>query len=348
MAKKNNKAKQPRFKLDWNLSGLLIAAVPAIGYVLAYIYERAFCDFYQIPTGLIQLDWNTIITAIAGVLGGLLIVIWGFTVLFFTKNGKPGPYKRRLILIGVLFGTILILSIYCNLTVTEFLIGIGSIAWLAILLFVFPLFRKTPKAYRDKLIADDKTALTNVLKSSQIAKYGFLAVLVLLLFGGITYLSGRSVATGKTQFYIPSSYPNAVVLRIYGQNCICAPVVTKYKIVEKSYFVLNANTPGLTLKLMDMGHLSPVRPNNSVVTGEVVSISSISSNLREVVLKVQESKDVPQYENFIRQLVGQQISVRTVESTSKLQIGQSITTNIKLEIEDGKEIFYASDIRQTQ
>ena len=339
MAKKNNETKQPRFKLDWNLSGLVIPAVPAIGYVLAYIYERAFCSFYQIPTGLIQLDWNLIITAIAGVLGGLLIVIWGVAVLFFAKNEKPGRLKWWFILTGVLFFAILFLSIYYNLTVMQFLISIGFIAWLVILLFVFPLLRRKPKA---------KPTPTNIFMSSQIAKYGFLTLVVLLLFGCSAYLSGRSEATRQTQFYVPSSYPNAVVLRIYGQNCICAPVITEDKIIEKSYFVLNVNTPGLTLKLMDIGPLGPIRPNNSIVTGEVVSISSISSNLRKVILKVQESKDVPQYENFTRQLVGQQMSVQTIESTSKLQIGQSITTHIKLEIEDGKEIFYASDIGQTQ
>ena len=65
----------------------------------------------------------------------------------------------------------------------------------------------------------------------------------MLLVGAytFTYLEGRAQAINQEEFYVPSPYPNTVVLRIYGGNIICAPVNQARREIEKTYFILKIN-----------------------------------------------------------------------------------------------------------
>ena len=63
--------------------GFMLAALSILGYTLAFIYEYNYCNYFGIPTWLIQVDFSNIIFAI-GSLISLGAFVW-FTVLFL-KN----------------------------------------------------------------------------------------------------------------------------------------------------------------------------------------------------------------------------------------------------------------------
>jgi len=79
---------------------------------------------------------------------------------------------------------------------------------------------------------------------------------VVLFLSFMFYSAGRAHALKQTEYLFPSTYEQSVVLRIYGDNMICAPVDRDKKEVQRSFFVLNVSgaTPP-TLKLEKIGPL---------------------------------------------------------------------------------------------
>ncbi len=57
---------------------LLMGGASGLGYAVAYVHERGYCDFYHIPSDFIRLDLTTILLAVAASLAGLAMVAWFF------------------------------------------------------------------------------------------------------------------------------------------------------------------------------------------------------------------------------------------------------------------------------
>lgn len=49
---------------------------------------------------------------------------------------------------------------------------------------------------------------------------------------------GRRNAMTQTVFLIPSTYPQSVVLRVYGDTLVCAPFDQQNRTVESSFFFI--------------------------------------------------------------------------------------------------------------
>jgi hypothetical protein len=137
---------------------------------------------------------------------------------------------------------------------SEVVIPLIYLSVIALYLFIFPFIDPDARkvtGYRKKLAAyDEKSAIT----SKSIFRWLDLRIVLVaaMLIGAYlgTYLSARSQAFTKTEYLIPSGYPNAIVIRIYGDKVVCAYYNPQTKIVETQYFVLNLtdlSKPGLTL-----------------------------------------------------------------------------------------------------
>lgn len=199
---------------------LLIVIATALGYGLAYVHELGYCEVYHIPVDLIRLDLTTILVAITASLGGLAILVWlvfqTMTIPLYISAIRKKIYLALscFILLG-LFG-------FFYLTVEEFK-QLG-IMFLFFLLFVFVapwLIRKIPTKRKRLDIPIDRWM------NNKYFQYGFIVVFVIAFIFVSGYLAGRSDAWKKEIFLVPSSNPELVVLKVYGDNVVCGKLVQK-------------------------------------------------------------------------------------------------------------------------
>ena len=71
------------------------------------------------------------------------------------------------------------------------------------------------------------------------------------------FFGGKGDARSQTEFLVPSKYPDVVVLRIYGDNLVCAKFDKETKEVTSRVFILRADVdPEIILVLSDIGPLN--------------------------------------------------------------------------------------------
>jgi hypothetical protein len=197
---------------------LLIAVAPALGYGLAYIHERGYCALYHIPADLIHLDLTTVLVAVAASVGGVTLLLWvGFLILTIPRD--VSATKRNIYLSSILFLFLFFFGIF-YLTVEEFKQLSIAFAFFLFFIFVIPwLIRKfPPKGQRRETLMDRWI-------NNKYLQYGWVSILVIAFIFLSGYLAGRADAWNKEIFLVPSSNPELVVLKIYGDNIVCGKLV---------------------------------------------------------------------------------------------------------------------------
>ncbi len=230
----------------WNWFRIVLIIAPALGYTLAYTYEIGYCNVFKIPKEFIFLDLTTVIIGITAAFGGSLLIIWFVIMLLIPKQAiKPmGPIRRRLYFL-LLICMLSFFIAYKYLLVWELIYIIAYLVAMAVILLLFPLLDRNTrkiKGYRNKLIANDEQ--TKKSTDPLLKRIGSRGIIVFMLLVGaytFTYLEGRAQAINQEEFYVPSTYPSSVVLRIYGDNIVCAPVNQARKEIERTYFILKTN-----------------------------------------------------------------------------------------------------------
>ena len=225
---------------------LLIAVATALGYGLAYVHERGYCEVYHIPFDLIHLDLTTVLVAIAASLGGIALVIWVtfmvMTIPLYISATKKNIYYSLICLFFIFVFGLLYLS------VEEFKQLLIAFSLFLFFIFAFPrilpwLIRKSPRRRQRRDIP--------ILRwlNNKYLRYGYIVILVIIFIFVCTNLAGRSEAWKKEIFLVPSSHPELVVLKIYGDNVVCG------KLVQESDEIGLGPTIDL-LRLDDISHLT--------------------------------------------------------------------------------------------
>ncbi|MCK4472257.1 MAG: hypothetical protein KAW49_10775 [Anaerolineae bacterium] len=134
--------------------------------------------------------------------------------------------------------------------------------------FVAPIFTQRGKGtYLEKLEAEDRDA-REIAKTAKwvvpdwlaqaldrIGIIGLVFLTTILLARGV----GGTLASSQQEFLVTSTSPEMVVLRIYGDNLVCAPFNRSTGEVEQRFVVLKtAEDPDLMLALEEVGPLSSV------------------------------------------------------------------------------------------
>jgi hypothetical protein len=199
---------------------LLIGGVPALGYAVAYVYELGYCGVYHIPSDLIRLDLTTILLPIAASLIGLALFAW----FFFATLTIPlyiNPTLQKILLSILLFICLFGLSLRYFTTEEAEQTGIAFLVFLVLLFAGPPLLRKL-QTKRGRRRQDIPLAR---LLANRYFQYTLISICVVGLIFASGYLGGRAEAFQKEVFYVPSSNPDLVVLKIYGDNIICGELV---------------------------------------------------------------------------------------------------------------------------
>jgi hypothetical protein len=251
---------------SWQTVAVLFGFIAPIGYGAAYLREWGFCSVFGIPTELIQLNITTVLIAITSGVGALFLLFW-LADIFYTLSQQRklknfGPIKLRLsfdLLSLILFG--------CFVALFPPIIDAWPLLVLFLVILIFTQFvaplitqRQIP-SYKGKLEAQDRVVReTPVLLDYFIKRAGITIVslgILLVLFLGAMFFVGYNMAQRQTDFLVPSTHQDSVVLRIYGDNLICAPFDIKTKEVEKTFFIIKLDDePRPQLCLVRLGPLT--------------------------------------------------------------------------------------------
>ena len=126
----------------------------------------------------------------------------------------------------------------------------------AFLLIIFfgPWFaRKLTSIHLGKRKSESETPIDGrigQIVNSKYFRYTIFGVCLLVIIIYCSALAGRSAAFNKQIFYVPSSNPDSVVLKIYGDNIICGQLIyeqNKSGLGQTIFILPLNNNPNLSL-----------------------------------------------------------------------------------------------------
>jgi hypothetical protein len=250
---------------SWLTEGVILAAAPVFGYLLVFAYEAGFCSIFGIPPEFISLNTVTVIIAALGIAVTFALL---FALSTFETTVLGYFYKR----IPFLFLSAL------RKTVSTLLIG-GMILymikaptkhWLFLFLLVLVNFIvgiavpyitirrqeghcNVSKIYERNIKENAKT-FENYLRQSVVMTIILVLMFIALLF--LSFSTGQIKAKSQDKFLIVHSVPETVVLRIYGDNLICAPFERGRKQVTRSFVIRKmGDNPDIILNVEMVGPL---------------------------------------------------------------------------------------------
>jgi len=245
----------------------IIAITPiavALGYIVAYLYELGYCNVFGIPTEFISPDTTNVLVAVSKVFLSAVSLFW-VAYVFITMTTKPkrrGPIRHRFILLMIIGLIYIAFAIDYPSARREWYFIIPILIIFILLLFIGPaITHRTVKGYRNRLIAQDKiNVATNPINyiERHIGRSTVIILLLLLPWIALPYFNGETDATEQENFLVPSTYQSSVVLRIYGDNLICAELDPQGDKLTGNFFMISMDDePRPYLRLQEIGRLAP-------------------------------------------------------------------------------------------
>lgn len=244
--------------------GLLVATIPIVGYLLVFAYEAGFCGAFHIPLSFIALSPTMVFAVIAGLALSVGPLFAFANLVCMIGLDLRDPIVRSLIRLAIV-AVLFLLPIVVNPKAWRESMGLLLfLALFALLEFGLPLLTQRDKqTYREKLLGQEAietgvSDLFDVLRT----RFGDLPVTVAMVMMLGIYVSnvvGRGHAKGQEEFLVLLSSPEAVVLRVYGDDLVCAQFDRITQEVQPHFFVIKRVTlpsePRIQLNLEKVGPL---------------------------------------------------------------------------------------------
>lgn len=248
--------------------GILVAAVPLFSYVVVFVYQSGYFNYFKIPLQFISFKLNEIFISITSLI--ILIGIWnwieGLSIRILPKNLTPQIAKRIRPFIFLLSLLSLLLLLYPN-NKEYWQYSFLSLVIIALYEFLFPLYKmrkiksnyskKLEKYYseqeRKKEAKTNKTTLDYIFQRMGISlTQGF--IVLLFLFLGIYSLGHLQAVNQKNYYVIDQS--EKVILYVGTDTFIVASFNRTTKVVEKNISIINTNSdPPLYFRSESIGPL---------------------------------------------------------------------------------------------
>lgn len=198
--------------MNWLSEGLVITICVGVAYLLAFAFEGGFVSTWNIPIEYVKINLSTVLVTAAMLL--LVLVPFLFCWTAFVGKYLNQITPRRLLLV------LLALAILCGIIAVISFVQWKEKVWIVVVVVVsvFALVALPRIVEKVRINYTDGKLKTEW----GVKKMILMAFLVLLLAIGTSYLVGRLRASTQRQFLIPGREKDVVVLRIYGDNLICA------------------------------------------------------------------------------------------------------------------------------
>lgn len=226
--------------------GLFIT--PAIAYYLVFTYESAYCRNFGIPPGFIRPDLTTILiytSVVVGVSCSLVMILDSWIELHRASPASPPAQHLFRLYLPFILLLLLLVSTYGSHWRNWF--------WLAIILaigtltdFIKARFGDKKKPYLTRLqgpvaIFNGPGTIWDIARKR--LDLELVIFFIAMFFARLISSSlGEAEALNQHQFLVPSSHPDSVLVRIYGDKMLCAAYDPKTKKLAKQFFILTAGT----------------------------------------------------------------------------------------------------------
>jgi hypothetical protein len=219
----------------------LLAAIPALGYWVAFVHELGYFSYFEIPATFIEVALNSILLNSLSVVSGL----GGFLIITdFLRRAMSGVTEA------------LKFTLYKLLFAYFFVYGFGLVfnrsnkeIQILLLIFALPIICREIlwpmwkyrhlKGLGNKVAAakakdfEFDSALDKV--SQKIGAAPILALVFVYLLSVFSYLAGGYSANKQTSFFISDEKPNYVLIRTYNENWLAVKIDKDNGIVLNTY-----------------------------------------------------------------------------------------------------------------
>lgn len=239
---------------------IFLGFISVYSYLVVFIYESAYNRFFNIPNQFISLNLSSFFIVFSSILFLLVSIFLIANLFVIILPNKLNPI--RYCLIRLFYPFILVISFlkFYGPSVS-FLILFLFFLYLVFEEFILPLFtQRDKKSYTEKLnnqeLLENKIIALPDYFYFYLGKSNYRIVFTMLFFLLLINMAGNSKAMKKENFLTTSTVPELVILRIYGDNLICAEFNKKAKTVKNNFIIksIKANS-NLTLKLEKIGPL---------------------------------------------------------------------------------------------
>lgn len=205
--------------------GIIIAAVPFIGYILGYAYELGFTHYYNLPEYFIKVDLNFVLICVATLLA-IMAVGTRYIVIYIAFYDYIQRSKYKLV-----FDFAIIISGFYLFIKRQELMSIQYILLAFLCLLNFIILPFLWERY------GDKSSKNEPYKQTVLGIIFWISVFLVFIF----YSGGYLNAQKSCYFLITSTEPEMVVIRIYEDDAVCALFDRKTKTIGNQFKVIKIN-----------------------------------------------------------------------------------------------------------
>lgn len=217
--------------------GVQILLLTGVGYLVAFLYEKGYCDHFGIPMTLIVPSTATILVAIVSIalIGIALLPVFNIALavargLRSSEAIKPYfslVFGNFIILMALLIGWMLFGLSKMVIAVTVGLMLIINVSSLAPVLLMYkkcPTWRERFMAVQQANAGDKGSSEIGRLAERIFGKRGWNVILDLYVVLAFAHIAGSAAAVAQTEFDVLDEYPGYVLLREYGEFIVAAKV----------------------------------------------------------------------------------------------------------------------------
>jgi hypothetical protein len=261
--------------------GVLLAVASASAYLFAFNFEQGFASAFNIPNVFINVALTSILIMAAKFITVVLLFQPYVNMAILALNSLS-PSRRMIVGPFAAVGTLIFLFIYLMgwenwkywlIIPVAIVIFIGLIFALA--------FQHGDGSYSEKLVrqleAEADRIDTWALVRQRFGANVTIIIITLVMVYLLSFFAGWGEGLKQEEFLVTNTSPEMVVLRIYGENIICAPFDRSTKEIEGKFVVLKlAEAPGLVFSLEKIGPLRRAELATSTLAPTVIAPTVVS------------------------------------------------------------------------
>jgi len=227
-------------------SAIIIAGVTALGYVSSFLFQYGAATKYGVPAELVKLNLELVISGsfMALILFAMVALTMWFARLLVERTGSARPG------LGIFTGIFFFSTFGLGFVDPTYFVLAAIIGPIGLVVLIRPqILSKVITALKSR-----STGTEGLLGRHPTLEIILICALMVMAFASPL---GKLAAQIRVKYPILETEPEQVVLLLYGETLICAPLQREERSYEPIYTILNLSRDGpITVRPERVGPLS--------------------------------------------------------------------------------------------